>query len=192
PEIGLAYSRSQMVLPDGSSGGIYGENAIARRAPFGIQEPPYFCVPAGVYRRAVFERCGGFDPSLRTYNDCDMAIRVSEICKIHQTPEELVRVYIRVRSQSRSYAAEIFESACLRVSFKALGRELVAHDREQSLASAYLMCGIMNHERFNKRRARKFFLISFALYPTWRAFGFILKTFVPVFLLKQIRARRSQ
>jgi glycosyltransferase involved in cell wall biosynthesis len=190
PRIGLAYSQATQYREDGRAE-LLGVRGAASVCSTGLQLPPHICVPASIYRRECFERCGSFDESMPTYNDSDMEIRVSELYEVSEIPEQLVKVYDRATSQSRNYSTELGAKMKFRAVFKALGRAIVERDPEATLAAAYQENGILYHEEFNKKRARRYFMISFVLHPTWRSFTFILKTLLPSFLLRMIRARRN-
>lgn len=50
---------------------------------------------AGLYRRSVFDRVGGFDPALRVGEDLDMAARIGEAGVRIAVTTEIVLVYRR-------------------------------------------------------------------------------------------------
>ena len=58
---------------------------------------------AGLYRRSVFDRVGGFDPALRVGQDLDMAARVGEAGVTIGVTPEIVLVY---RRHNRSAVAK--------------------------------------------------------------------------------------
>ena len=50
----------------------------------------YFPTPTWVLRKSALERAGGFDESLPSCEDWDLAFRLSDLCRIHCIPEVLL------------------------------------------------------------------------------------------------------
>ena len=190
PGIGLCYCRSLVRYEDGSEEPRLTED-IRRRVPWGVYPPPRACTPASTFRRECFDRCGLFDTAMLCREDHDLFIRVGEQFDVLEVPEELVRVYARRDSYSRTKNEDLFIEMSLRMVCKALSRGYSGAAREGALAQAYLAAGVRHHAQLREGRAFHFFCIAFVLKPTWRAFGFLLKVLIPNPLLRWIRRSRA-
>lgn len=84
PEIGLVYSNGQWVDEEGRSKGvIYGPAHIETSDPAKVLMNCYFALPSNsVVRREAYDKAGGFDESLRTAQDHDMAVRLAEVARL--------------------------------------------------------------------------------------------------------------
>jgi glycosyltransferase involved in cell wall biosynthesis len=189
PRIGLCYCHAWNVAPDGGRR-LHGMEAVRHRRPWGIYPPPFICSPAATFRREVFEACGGFDPTLRAFNDSDLFIRVAERYAVREVPEPLVLIHLHGDSQRHTHGAEVAAAMILRVTLKALERGAKAYDRKGALAMAYLSAGIQYLEVWRRGQALRYFLHSLALRPTWRGFVFALRALAPRWLALAARRRR--
>jgi glycosyltransferase involved in cell wall biosynthesis len=91
PEVGLVYANGYQVNADGSlRWRVYGSRHVENSDPARVLADCYFFLPTNaLVRRSVFEKTGGFDESLRSAQDHDMAIRIAEVTKLAYIPEDV-------------------------------------------------------------------------------------------------------
>lgn len=91
PDVGLVYGNGYGVNEKGEKiYRIYGAGHREESKPEKVLLDCYFLLPNNsMIRRNVLERVGGFDETLRSAQDHDMAIRVAEITKLAYIDEEL-------------------------------------------------------------------------------------------------------
>lgn len=187
PALGLCYCRSLDQQPDGAQV-LRGEESVKHRFPGGIYPPPRICTPASIFRGECFERCGMFDTTMRKCEDPDLFIRVAEEYPVCEIAEHLVVVHNRPGSLSRVNDPEGFTQMHFRYVCKALGRSRVPRDRDAALAAAYFSAGVYHLDAWLNGPARRYFLASLLLRPSWRSIQFALRTLIPKFIV--ILARR--
>jgi len=187
PALGFCYCHSSRIYLDGSSR-LHHAESVKRRFPGGIYSPPYAHTSASTFRRECFDRCGEFDTSMCRIEDIDLFVRIAEVYPTHLVPEVLVRIHHRPGSLSGESDAEQGSRLHFQYVCKALGRARVPRDRDAALAAAYFSAGIYHLDAWLNGPARRYFLASFLLRPSWRSLQFALRTLIPKFIV--ILARR--
>lgn len=84
PDVGLVYGRGEAVDENGRHlFYIHGPDHRETSDPHRVLLDCYFLLPNNsLVRRSVFEQVGGFDETLRSAQDHDMAIRVAEVTRL--------------------------------------------------------------------------------------------------------------
>lgn len=84
PEVGLVYGNGEGVNATGEYlYDIYPETHQEFNKPGNVLQDCYFLVPNNsLVRKSIFDKVGGFDESLRSAQDHDMAIRIAEVTKL--------------------------------------------------------------------------------------------------------------
>lgn len=84
PDVGLVYSNGHWIDEDGNSKGVmYGSTHVEASDPAAVLMNCYFALPSNsIARREAFDKAGGFDETLRTAQDHDMAVRVAEVARL--------------------------------------------------------------------------------------------------------------
>lgn len=84
PDVGLVYGNGEGVNADGEYlYDIYSDSHYEENKPANVLMDCYFLVPNNaLVRKSVFDEVGGFDESLRSAQDHDMAIRIAEVTKL--------------------------------------------------------------------------------------------------------------
>jgi glycosyltransferase involved in cell wall biosynthesis len=141
------------------------------------------CQPSSMLRRDAVQRVGGFDESLPSAEDLDLHLRLSEIGKLANLPEVLVRYRMHdasISSTGRERMLEAARQACER-AWKRRGIrgnfEPVApgrHDGTRTGRSEWtLECGWWAFNSGEKRTAAVYGLKTIAQAP-WRSGGWRL------------------
>lgn len=146
PEIGLVYSNGQWVDEGGNSKGvIYRSNHVETSDASAVLLNCYFALPSNsVIRREAFEKAGGFDETLRTAQDHDMAVRIAEVARLAYV-DRVLWAYRRHPASVSKRSGElrwrngflILDKAVKRYSYPARvirGRRAVLHFRLGQLA----------------------------------------------------------
>jgi glycosyltransferase involved in cell wall biosynthesis len=91
PEVGLVYSNGWAMSENGKRlYKFYGNGHVEKSKPERVLLGCYFLLPNNaLVRRSVFNLVGGFDESLRSGQDHDMAIRLAEVTTIGYFNENL-------------------------------------------------------------------------------------------------------
>ena len=137
PEFGLVACDCAHMAREGES--IRKKYLIAAR-PKEIFAPEIliqnqFVADAVLFRRDLALQAGGFDTTLRSSEDRDMWLRLSQHCRLYKIAETLVR--IRIHGGSMSTLAERMQANMTRVLQKSWETRVVARRRVFIWAQAY-------------------------------------------------------
>ena len=90
-EIGLVYCNGHSVNATGEKIGIfYGSDHVEESSPARLLMDCYFLLPNNsLVRKSLYDEVGGFDESLRSAQDHDMALRIAERTKMGYIDEVL-------------------------------------------------------------------------------------------------------
>jgi len=176
--VGLCYCLAMLRYPDGRENPRLPTRVIEKRTG-GVYWPQRVCVPAVTVRRVVMDQVGLFDETMPHYNDHDFFLRISEMYRIHEVPEFLVRVYHRPGSQQFSYPAAVVVEMYLRVFFKALGRAPAEYDRDVTLSVAYAGAAVRFWRAGFGVLGLKYAIVSCLLKPNMKEIVRLAMGFVP-------------
>jgi len=93
PDFGMALCDVVRVDADGTPYDVFRRREVLREDGWALRWlllNPSLVPASAMFRREVFETCGGFDPSLRTAEDIDFHLRVAKRWKIGVVEAELV------------------------------------------------------------------------------------------------------
>jgi glycosyltransferase involved in cell wall biosynthesis len=123
-DFGVVYSNGEIIDSKGNTKYIiYSDKHIPPMSPNEILLSSYFNVPSNaLVRRSIYDKVGFFDESMRSSQDHDMAIRLSEVTKIGYLPQVLWQYRRHDDSQSGKHALRRWETG-----FKILSKAILRH-----------------------------------------------------------------
>lgn len=144
---------------------------------------------ATICRRSVLGRVGCFDATLKTREDRDLWIRMSEESEVAAIEEPLSIQHVREGSASRSTDDEQKRIDYFKIVENALRRRPERYEphRNTLYAEAYHYWGVRYYTALDHRLARKYFLQSLKYEKRMRTFMFVVKTCAPARLMAFLR-----
>ena len=172
PDVGLVYANGFAIDENGNSlYKIINEGHVETNNPERALLECHFNVPSNaLVRRTAFNKAGEFDETLRSAQDHDMAIRLSEVVKLAYINEDLWFYRRHSNTQSRQHAIrrwqlgfKILDKACKRYNYGTgvrrkrlavlnfrLGQCLVEEKRLFQGALRFLIAGVLDPLRAMK------------------------------------------
>jgi glycosyltransferase involved in cell wall biosynthesis len=144
-----------------------------------------------VVRREALDRIGGFDEEFFRAQDWDLMVRLAEQVEYAHVPEILTER--RLHPASLSVARrDLYAKYNLLVIQKAVKRrpELYVELEADALAKAHFRFGMAFYGDFAMREARAEFRRSLKHRWNWETANYLLRTFLPVFVVRSLRRRR--
>jgi len=144
-----------------------------------------------VVRRDAVDRVGGFDEEYFRAQDWDIMVRLAEHVKYAHVPEMLSER--RLHPASLSVARrDLYAKYNLLVIRKAVARrpDLYAPLEAEALARAHFRFGMAHYADFAMMKARTEFKKSLGLRWKWRTADYLMRTRLPVSLIRHLRQRR--
>ena len=178
PSIGLCYCSAVSVTGSGPAK-LHNSSPLLARFPGAIAPPPFLCTPTATVRRECFDACGGFDESLRIWEDRDLFVRLAERFKVHHVDEPLVLIHPRDDSLRRQVDVDDIVAAMYRVTFKALARRGPDCDPRRPLAAMHYAAGRKYLMAGRRVAGLRSLLASAALCPSLAALGWLLLGALP-------------
>lgn len=126
PDVGLVYANGIAIDENGKSlYQIMGEEHVETNNPVRTLLECHFTLPSNaLVRRTAFNKAGEFDETLRSAQDHDIAIRLSEVTKLAYINEDLYFYRRHSNTQSRRHAIRrwelgfrILDKACKRYNY---------------------------------------------------------------------------
>ena len=191
--VGAAYTR--VVVADSVKGqryelSVYGIDGRIDRALF---TDCRMSMSSLVVRREAFDRVGLFDESMAMAEDWDLMLRLAEQYDFAHVPEPLT--IRRIHGENiTSRRSDLYPAHYLKVLRKALARCPDAYRplEARAMAKARFRFGLEHYRRFDMAPARREFVRSLRRRPTGEALSYWARTFLPVTLVKRLRAWRER
>lgn len=146
-----------------------------------------------VARRDALLQVGLFDESMAMAEDWDLMLRLAEQFDFAHVPEPLT--IRRIHGENiTSRRSDLYPAHYLKVLRKALERRPDAYRplEARAMAKARFRFGLEHYRRFDMAPARREFVRSLRRRPTCEAFSYWARTFLPVALVKRLRAWRER
>ena len=144
-----------------------------------------------VVRREALDRIGGFDEEFFRAQDWDLMVRLAEQVEYAHVPEILTER--RLHPASLSVARrDLYAKYNLLVIQKAVKRrpDLYASLEADALSRAHFRFGIAFYADFAMAQAREEFRRALDHRWNWGAVNYLLRTFLPVSVVRSLRRRR--
>lgn len=189
PQIGMTWCWA-LISYDGGEEEIRGK----RFERFEIMPNPFWphprhCTPATTCRKSVLERTGGFEETLRCWEDQDLWIRMREQSKVKEIPAALVRVHRQDRSASTSLELDHKLNDYLRVMERAFERrpDLYKPDEAAIRAFTHWHAGMKCLSAGANQKARHHFQTARQYSHNLKLLPLILATFFPPRLIQILK-----
>jgi glycosyltransferase involved in cell wall biosynthesis len=179
--VGATFCRLYREYPDGSRD-IYGDAYGRCRAfPEHLWPSSHTQTSGATCRRAAIECVGSFDESLRSHDDLDLWIRLSEACRIVEIAEPLAVFHDTAGSYSKRWDDARSEADYYRVIERALARfpERYEPFRGVITADAHLHWAILYLVRGDHARARGYLRRSIQTVPTATSIALMAAAWLP-------------
>ncbi|MFA5938156.1 MAG: glycosyltransferase family 2 protein [Sinimarinibacterium sp.] len=130
--------------------------------------------PAWLVRRECLQRSGGFDPGLRSWDDWELAYRLSKVCRFSHLEEPL---YIQDRATGGAmWKNKAVYASDMRIILDKHGADW--RDQPRVLAACYQLAGRFEAQYGDPAQARRWLRQSLSLNPsrwrTWATYGLSL------------------
>jgi len=149
------------------------------------------CTSALVVRRSCFEKTGYFDEDFFRAQDWDLMIRLAEDFQYTHVDKPLTEMR-RHRGNLSTTHRDLYAKYNLMVLENALKRrpDLYEELKADSFARAYFRFGMLLYSDFKMREARAQFKRSLAYQWDFRTLNYIVRSLLPVALVRKLRQVR--
>jgi hypothetical protein len=147
---------------------------------------------APTVRKALLDRCGGFDPGLTNYEDHELFVRLAEHTEVRRVDELLVRRHLRPEGLAEMHDIDTHVEMLLRFLLGAIARRGGGEARDGALADAFVRAGEWHFSAYQRRPARRYFAAALSLRPSWLCGRLVLKTLLPRPVLDVFRWLRGR